>query len=89
MKQTVMWLALALVFAIGATSRSSRLIRPAATAGRQGQQPGGGARPVVAASAKPAEPEVPVAMLDDVPLSARPAFDLKRLLAGSSHPAHR
>ena len=89
MKQTVMWLALALLFAIGAIlSVTADSFGPAATAETTGpatlvEAP----QPVVAASAKPAEPEVPVAMLDDVP--PRPALDLKRLLAGSSHPAHR
>jgi hypothetical protein len=69
MKQTVMWLALALLFAIGATlSITADSFGPAATAGTTGpatlvEAP----QPVVAASAKPAEPEVPVAMLDDVP----------------------
>ena len=69
MKQTVMWLALALLFAIGATlSVIADSFGPAATAETTGpatlvEAP----QPVVAASAKPAEPEVPVAMLDDVP----------------------
>ena len=69
MKQTVMWLALALLFAIGATlSITADSFGPAATAETTGpatlvEAP----QPVVAASAKPAEPEVPVAMLDDVP----------------------
>jgi hypothetical protein len=69
MKQTVMWLALALLFAIGATlSVIADSFGPAATAETTApatfvEAP----QPVVAASAKPAEPEVPVAMLDDVP----------------------
>ena len=69
MKQTIMWLALALLFAIGATlSITANSFGPAATAETTGpatlvEAP----QPVVAASAKPAEPEVPVAMLDDVP----------------------
>ncbi|MGY2905847.1 hypothetical protein [Bradyrhizobium sp. URHC0002] len=69
MKQTVMWLALALLFAIGAVlSVTADTFGPAATAETTGpatlvEAP----QPVVAASAKPAEPEVPVAMLDDVP----------------------
>jgi hypothetical protein len=73
MKQTVMWLALALLYAIGATfSIIADSFGPAATAETTGpatvvEAP----QPVVAASAKPAEPEVPVAMLDDVP--PRPA----------------
>ena len=94
MKQTVMWLALALLFAIGATlSIIADSFGPAATAETTApatlvEAP----QPVVAANAKPAEPEVPVAMLDDVP--PRPVhrdrpLALKRLLAGSSHPAQR
>ena len=69
MKQTVMWLALALLFAIGAIlSVTADTFGPAATAETTApatvvEAP----QPVVAASAKPAEPEVPVAMLDDVP----------------------
>ena len=69
MKQTVIWLALALLFAIGVTlSITADSFGPAATAETTGpatlvEAP----QPVVAASAKPAEPEVPVAMLDDVP----------------------
>jgi hypothetical protein len=69
MKQTIIWLALALVFAIGATlSIIADSFGPTATAGTTGpaalvEAP----QPVVAASAKPAEPMVPVAMLDDVP----------------------
>src|SRR5882672_10359980 len=69
MKQSIMWLALALLFAIRATlSFTADSFGPAATAETTGpatlvEAP----QPVVAASAKPAEPEVPVAMLDDVP----------------------
>ncbi len=69
MKQTVIWLALALLFAIGAIlSVTADTFWPAATAETTApailvEAP----QPVVAASAKPAEPEVPVAMLDDVP----------------------
>ena len=69
MKQTVIWLALALLFAIGVTlSFTADSFGPASTAETTGratlvETP----QPVVAASAKPAEPEVPVAMLDDVP----------------------
>jgi hypothetical protein len=73
MKQTVMWLALASLFATGATlSIVADSFGPAATAETMGSatlvEP---PQPVAAASAKPAEPEVPVAMLDDVP--PRPA----------------
>ena len=73
MKQTIMWLALALLFAIGAIlSVTADTFWPAATAETTGpatvvEAP----QPAVAARAKPAEPEVPVAMLDDVP--PRPA----------------
>ena len=69
MKQTIMWLALALLFAIGVTlSITADSFGPTATAETTGpatlvEAP----QPVVAASAKPAEPEVPVAMLDDAP----------------------
>jgi hypothetical protein len=69
MKQTVMWLALAVLFAIGITlSITADSFGPTATAettppANLAEAP----QPVVAASAKPAEPEVPVAMLDDVP----------------------
>ena len=73
MKQTVVWLALASLFATGAIlSITADAFWPAATAETTGpatlvEAP----QPVVAASVKPAEPEVPVAMLDDVP--PRPA----------------
>jgi hypothetical protein len=79
MKQTIMWLALALLFAIGITlSITADTFWPAATAETTGpatvvEAP----QPVVAASAKPAEPEVPVAMLDDVP--PRPAIGSEAL----------
>jgi hypothetical protein len=69
MKQTVMWLALAVLFAIGITlAITADSFGPTATAettppATLAEAP----QPVVAASAKPAEPEVPVAMLDDVP----------------------
>lgn len=84
MKQTVMWLALALLFAIGATlSIIADSFGPAATAETTGpatvvEAP----QPVVSASAKPAEPEVPVAMLDDVPprtATPRPAVGSEAL----------
>ena len=69
MKQTVIWLALALLFAIGATlSVIADSFGPAATAETTAPAtPVEAPQPVVVASAKPAEPEVPVAMLDDVP----------------------
>ena len=73
MKQTVMWLAFALLFAIGATlSVIADSFGPTASAETTGTATLVAApQPVVAANAKPAEPEVPVAMLDDVP--PRPA----------------
>ena len=69
MKQTVIWLALALLFAIGATlSVIADSFGPAATTETTAPAtPVEVPQPVVAASAKPAEPEVPVAILDDVP----------------------
>ena len=69
MKQTVIWLALALLFAIGATlSVIADSFGPAATAETTAPAtPVEAPQPVVVASAKPAEPEVPVAMLDDAP----------------------
>jgi hypothetical protein len=75
MKQTVVWLALALLFAIGVTlSFTADSFGPTATAettppapAAQTQAP----QPVFAASLKPAEPDVPVVILDDVP--PRPA----------------
>ena len=79
MKQTIMWLALALLFAIGITlSITADSFGPSATAKTTGpatlvETP----QPVVAASAKPAEPEVPVVMLDDVP--PRPAIGSEAL----------
>lgn len=85
MKQTIMWLALALLFALGVTlSVTADSYGPSATASTTGSatlvQPPQPVvaettrpvvvetpRPIVAAAAKPAEPEVPVAMLDDAP----------------------
>ena len=77
MKQTVMWLGLASLFAIGVTlSITADSFGPTATAETtapatlmQPPQPVAveTPRPVVAAQTKPAEPEVPVAMLDDAP----------------------
>ena len=87
MKQTVMWLALALLFAIGVTlSFTADSFGPASTAETTGratlvETP----QPVVAASAKPAEPEVPVAMLDDVP--PRPTIGAEELARWQVVPA--
>ncbi|WP_426526422.1 hypothetical protein [Bradyrhizobium sp. McL0615] len=74
MKQTVMWLALALLFAIGATlSVIADSFGPAATAPTATAETTAPAtfveapQPVAVASAKPAAPEVPVVILDDVP----------------------
>ena len=68
MKQTVMWLAFTLLSAITILSITVYSFGPAATAETTGPATSVEApQPVVAANAKPAEPEVPVAMLDDVP----------------------
>ena len=79
MKQTVLWLALALLFAIGVTlSIIADSFGPAATTETTDPAPlMEASQPVVAASAKPAEPEVPVVMLDDVP--PRPAIGSEAL----------
>ena len=69
MKQTVMWLAFTLLFAIITVSITAYSFGPAATAETTGPATSVEApQPVVAANAKPAQPEVLVAMLDDVPL---------------------
>ena len=69
MKQTVMWLAFTLLFAIIILSITVYSFGPAATAETAGPATSVEApQPVVAANAKPAQPEVPVAMLDDAPL---------------------
>ena len=87
MKQSVMWLALALLFAIGAIlSVTADTFWPAATAETTGpatvvEAP----QAVVAARAKPAEPEVPVAMLDDVP--PRPTIGAEELARWQVVPA--
>ncbi len=79
MKQTIVWLALALLFAIGVTlSFTADSFGPAAKAETTAPAPATqmeALQPVFAASVKPAEPDVPVAMLDDVPPRpvARPA----------------
>jgi len=69
MKQTIMWLALALLFAMGVSlSVIADSFGPAATAETTAPATLAEApQPVVVANEKPAEPEVPVAMLDDVP----------------------
>lgn len=69
MKQTVVVLALALLFALGVTlSFTADSFGPSATAETTAPAPQIEApQPVFAASVKPAEPDVPVAMLDDVP----------------------
>ncbi len=73
MKQTVIWLALALLFATGVTlSFTADSFGPSATAETTAPAPQiETPQPVFAASVKAAEPDVPVAMLDDVP--PRPA----------------
>ena len=69
MKQTVMWLAFTLLFAIIILSITAYSFGPAATAETTGPATSVEApQPVVAANARPAQPEIPVAMLDDVPL---------------------
>jgi hypothetical protein len=74
MKQTVMWLAFTLLFAVIILSITAYSLGPAATAETTGPATSVEApQPVVAANAKPAQPEVPVAMLDDVPL--KPTID--------------
>ena len=81
MKQTVVWLALALLFAIGVTlSFTADSFGPAATAETTALAPATqmeAPQPVFVASVKPAEPDVPVAMLDDVP--PRPAVGSEAL----------
>lgn len=69
MKQTVIWLALALLFALGVTlSFTADSLGPQATAATTGAaSPAEPPKPLAAISPKPTEP-VPVAMLDDVPL---------------------
>lgn len=69
MKQTVVWLAFTLLFAVIILSITAYSFGPAATAVTTGpatlvEAP----QPVAAANAKPAQPEVPVAILEDVPL---------------------
>jgi hypothetical protein len=69
MKQTVMWLAFTLLFAIIILSITVYSFGPAATAETAGPATSVEApQPVVAADAKPVQPELPVAMLDDAPL---------------------
>lgn len=90
MKQTVVWLALALLFAIGVTlSFTADSFGPAATAETTAPAPAAQMEappPVFTASVKPAEPDVPVAMLDDVP--PRPAATpAARPVIGTETPA--
>ena len=70
MKQTIMWLALALLFAIFITySMTAGPFQPAAAV--ETTEPAtsvAATQPIVTANAKPAQPEVPVVLLDDVPL---------------------
>ena len=69
MKQTVMWLAFTLLFAVIILSFTAYSFGPAATAETTGAATSVEApQPVVAANAKPVQPEVPVAMLDNAPL---------------------
>src|SRR4051794_9814240 len=81
MKQTVIWLALALLFAVGVTlsftadsygpTATTEATAPAPQPAPQMEAP----QPVVAASVEPAEPGGPVAMLDDVPPGATAGSD--------------
>lgn len=78
MKQTVVWLGLALLFAIGVTLSFTADSFGPATAETTAPAPAAqleAPQLVFAASVRPAEPDVPVAMLDDVPPrpTARPA----------------
>jgi hypothetical protein len=79
MKQNIMWLALTLLFGIGVTlSMTAGAYRPVATA--ETTEPATAveqAQPIVTANETPAQPEVPVALLDDVPL--RPAIGSEAL----------
>ena len=69
MKQTVMWLAFTLLFAIIILSITAYSFGPAATAETTGPATSVEApQPVVAANAQPVQPEVPVATLDEVQL---------------------
>jgi hypothetical protein len=69
MKQNIIWLALALLFATGVTlSMTAGAFRPAATA--EATEPAAAleaTQSVVTANATPAQQQVPVAPLDDVP----------------------
>jgi len=93
MKQTIMWLALALLFAVGASlAVTADSFGPTVTAETTAPAPATlpatlvePQQPVAAASAKPAEPEVPVAMLDDVP--PRPTIRAEELARWQVVPA--
>jgi hypothetical protein len=90
MKQTVVVLALALLFALGVTlSFTADSFGPGATAETTAPVPAApmaAQPPVFAAVVKPAEPDVPVAMLDDVP--PRPAATpAERPVANTETPA--
>ncbi len=69
MKQNIMWLALTLLFGIGVTlSMTAGAFRPAATVETtESATAVEETQPIVTANATPAQPEVPVALLDDVP----------------------
>jgi hypothetical protein len=92
MKQTVMWLVFTLLFAVIILSITVYSFGPAATAETTGpatlvEAP----QPVVAANAKPVQPEVPVAMLDDVPLKPTIGSDAfaRWIVEPSASPAAR
>ena len=87
MKQTIMWLALTLLFAISVTlSITAGAFRPAATA--ETTEPATAVeetQPIVTANATPAQPEVPVAPLDDVP--PRPTIGSEALTRWIAEPS--
>jgi hypothetical protein len=87
MKQNIIWLALALLFAIGVTlSMTAGAFRPAATA--EVTEPGAvleATASVVAANATPARQQVPVAPLDDVP-PLKPTIGTEQLARGIVEP---
>jgi hypothetical protein len=94
MKQTVVVVGLALLFALGVTlSFTADSYGPAATAETTAPAPPTqveAPQPVFAAIVKPAEPDVPVAMLDDVPprtAGSPAATPAEKPVAGAETPA--
>ncbi|MGB8402289.1 hypothetical protein [Bradyrhizobium sp.] len=88
MKQNIIWLALALLFAISVTlSMTAGAFRPAATA--EATEPAAAleaTQSVVTATATPAQQQVPVAPLDDVP-PLKPAIGTEQLARGIPEPS--